>query len=201
MKDDVSKGFESILSQSETFRYMLLDRMKTDCEYFLGNGHGSEKFLWTGNAKEQIADMKALWNSFAADRKPETISMSDIERYEIKMDTAKKLQDINHLLTPVKDIHINEKGNLMYRSVDVLYDFDPKTDVVSCKHMSEDAWININLSGTVKEAFHAIVNILQDKDLRIEKLNENASKLNEIKALGNKSDKDVSKDAKQREER
>ena len=29
---------DEILNKDERFRYMLLDRMRTDCEYYLGNG-------------------------------------------------------------------------------------------------------------------------------------------------------------------
>ena len=29
---------DDILNKDEKFRYMLLDRMRTDCEYYLGNG-------------------------------------------------------------------------------------------------------------------------------------------------------------------
>ena len=32
-----------LLSKDDTFRYMMLDRLKTDCNYFLGNGNRNEK--------------------------------------------------------------------------------------------------------------------------------------------------------------
>lgn len=76
---------KSILQNDETFRYQLLDRMKTDCNYYLGNGGRHDKYLWAGNVEEQIAYMKALYNSFPDDKKPEWISLDDINEYENAM--------------------------------------------------------------------------------------------------------------------
>lgn len=42
------------------FRYMLLDRLRSDCEYFLGNGHKNEKDLWGLNVPDHISAMKVL---------------------------------------------------------------------------------------------------------------------------------------------
>ena len=76
---------KSVLQNDETFRYRLLDRMKTDCNYFLGNGNRLDKYLWAGNVESQIAYMKALYNSFPDDKKPEWISLEDINNYEDAM--------------------------------------------------------------------------------------------------------------------
>lgn len=67
---------------SMEFNYMLLDRLRNDCEYFLGYGNRKTKHLWSGNVNDQIETMKELWNSFPEDMKPEWISMEDIENYE-----------------------------------------------------------------------------------------------------------------------
>lgn len=72
------------------FKYMLLDRLKQDCEYFLGNGNGAEKHLWAGNIDDQIKLMKDLYNSFSDSQKPEWISMEDIEKYEEEMKSYNK---------------------------------------------------------------------------------------------------------------
>ena len=39
---------DDILNKDEKFRYMLLDRMRTDCEYYLGNGGRNARDLWAG---------------------------------------------------------------------------------------------------------------------------------------------------------
>lgn len=76
---------EEILKLGEKFRYQLLDRMKQDCEYYLGYGRKNPRHLWAIDEKEHIEIMKTLYNSFSDDKKPEWISMQDIERYEMKM--------------------------------------------------------------------------------------------------------------------
>ena len=75
---------EEILQRDERFRYMLLSRMRCDCDYYL---HFSDhpKRLWTHNEYKQIEYMKAIWESFPANGKPEWLSMQRIEYYERKM--------------------------------------------------------------------------------------------------------------------
>lgn len=81
-------AIDELVKQPNKFKYQMLDRLKSDCEYFLGNGHRNEKDLWADNVEEQIAIMKALWNSL--EEKPEWLSMEDIENYEKEMtDTTK----------------------------------------------------------------------------------------------------------------
>ena len=67
---------------TDSYKYMLLDRMKMDCNYYLGNGNRLKKHLWAGEEKEHIENMKALWNSFPEDGKPEWLTMEQIENYE-----------------------------------------------------------------------------------------------------------------------
>lgn len=54
---------------NDSFKYMMLDRMKQDCNYYLGNGNRLKKVLWANDEKEHIENMKALWNSFPNDAK------------------------------------------------------------------------------------------------------------------------------------
>ena len=74
-----------ILSHDETFRYMLLDRLRSDCKYFLSYGNRLNKFLWAGNVKDHIATMKAIYNSFPDDKKPEWLTMEQITEFETEM--------------------------------------------------------------------------------------------------------------------
>lgn len=69
----------------ESFLYQLLNRMQSDCEYFLGFGNRLEKYLWAGNVSGQIAYMKALWESFDENAKPEWLSWQQILKYETAM--------------------------------------------------------------------------------------------------------------------
>jgi hypothetical protein len=66
-----------------TFQYQLLNRLKQDCEYYLGHGNRAKKHLWAGDETTQITKMKELYDGFL--KKPEWISLEDIERYELAM--------------------------------------------------------------------------------------------------------------------
>lgn len=62
------------------FKYRLLSRCKSDCEYFLGNGNRNEKHLWGGTVKDHIGKMRELYNEVP--EKPEWLTAEDIDRYE-----------------------------------------------------------------------------------------------------------------------
>lgn len=80
-----TSGFDWIYSHDEKFRYQLLSRMKLDCDYYLGHGGRSTNCLWAIDEAAQIETMKALWNSFSDDKKPEWLSCEQIEQYEADM--------------------------------------------------------------------------------------------------------------------
>lgn len=70
-------------AQPHKYNYMLLGRLQTDCDYFLGNGNGSERNLWAFSVEEQIKEMKKLWNLLPV--KPQWLSYEQIENYEKEM--------------------------------------------------------------------------------------------------------------------
>ena len=67
------------------YRYMLLSRMKQDCEYYFGNGNKNPKHLCAGNEVDHIDEMKAIWNSFSEEDKPEWLTWNEIVDYARKM--------------------------------------------------------------------------------------------------------------------
>jgi len=69
-------------SPENRFNYMLLDRLRTDCDYYLGYGNRNAKNLWANDEKEQIAKMKDLYNGFTDDEKPEWLTYEQILQYE-----------------------------------------------------------------------------------------------------------------------
>lgn len=75
-------GRENEPTKDEKFQYMMLSRLKQDCEYYLGNGGRSVKYLWAGSEADQIQEMKIRYNAFADDKKPEWLTWDDILRYE-----------------------------------------------------------------------------------------------------------------------
>lgn len=76
---------DEILNAEPEFRYRMLSRMKSDCEYYLGYGGRSANHLWALDEAKQIEYMKAIWNSFPEGQKPEWLSMEQIEEYGNKM--------------------------------------------------------------------------------------------------------------------
>lgn len=73
---------KDVLKANASFRYMMLDRFRTDCEYYLGNGGRSKKFLWALDEKEHIQNMKDLYNTFNDADKPEWLTWEQILNYE-----------------------------------------------------------------------------------------------------------------------
>ena len=67
------------------FRYMMLDRLRQDCNYYLGYGNRNPNSLWAGDEKAQIENMKALWNTFPKEDTPEWLTWDDILEFEKKM--------------------------------------------------------------------------------------------------------------------
>ena len=80
---DKSKNEEKEMNEDNKFDYMMLDRLRQDCEYFLGNGNGSERNLWAGNVEDQIAEMRKIYDKLP--EKPEWLSLEDIDKYEKDM--------------------------------------------------------------------------------------------------------------------
>ena len=74
--------------------YMLLSRLKADCDYFLGAGGRAEKHLWAGNVREQIAKMRELYD--ALPEKPEWLTMEDIDRYAQRMEPPYEVVVYHH---------------------------------------------------------------------------------------------------------
>lgn len=78
----MNNSFKEFLDESQG-QYMLLGRLQSDCEYFLGAGGKSEKQLWAGSVSAQIKEMKKIFKSLKV--KPEWITLKDINNYEKAM--------------------------------------------------------------------------------------------------------------------
>ena len=79
--ETMSTGYEN--------EYRLLNRLKADCDYFLGAGGRAEKHLWAGNVEAQITKMRDLYD--ALPEKPEWLTEQDIDRYESQMTGGQEL--------------------------------------------------------------------------------------------------------------
>jgi hypothetical protein len=89
-----------ILDHEESFRYQLLDRMKMDCGYYLGNGRIFGHHLWGGTVEKHIAFMKAIWDSFPEEGKPVWLTREQIEYYEKEMTEYAHLKKGDWVDTP-----------------------------------------------------------------------------------------------------
>ena len=52
------KRKEDLVNSDDIFKYQLLSRLQSDCEYYLGNGNRNKKQLWAEDEREQIEVMK-----------------------------------------------------------------------------------------------------------------------------------------------
>lgn len=75
------------LNRGNKFRYMMLNRMQCDCEYYLGFGdRNANHSLWALNEADHIAIMRALWLSLPVS--PEWLTLEQIDKYAGKMNVA-----------------------------------------------------------------------------------------------------------------
>lgn len=72
---------KNLPTEEERFNYMMLDRLRADCEYYL-NGNRNAKHLWARDEEKHIAEMKRIWNWFPDDKKPEWLTWEQILEYE-----------------------------------------------------------------------------------------------------------------------
>lgn len=70
--------------------YMMLGRLKSDCEYYLNWGSRNKKYLWAGDETEQIQMMMELYYGMPYSQRPNWLSETRLRYYSIKM-TGKDL--------------------------------------------------------------------------------------------------------------
>lgn len=126
-------------SNDNEYNYMLLSRLKQDCDYFLKNGNRAEKHLWAGNVDGQIAKMKELYNKLP--KKPEWLSMEDIENYEKEMKQDEKTE-LNESLEMDEAIKTGVLNYLDEYNTENLMDYGSDEDAIggmnSISKMFED---------------------------------------------------------------
>lgn len=64
---------------------MMLGRLRSDCDYYLGNGNRYAKNLWARDEKRQIAEMRNLLANIPAEYRNGCITSEEIDEYERKM--------------------------------------------------------------------------------------------------------------------
>lgn len=64
------------------FNYMMLDRLRSDCDYYLGYGNRNKNRLYYEDEAKHIVEMKKLHDSFPDGEKPEWLTYDEILNYE-----------------------------------------------------------------------------------------------------------------------
>jgi len=72
-----------------SFNYQMLDRLRSDCNYYLGYGNRNKSRLYYNDEQKHIEEMKRLYNSFSDDKKPEWLTYEQILNYEKSMLNSK----------------------------------------------------------------------------------------------------------------
>lgn len=92
-------------SDKDEFNYQMLGRLKSDCDYYLGEGNRNERHLWAHSVSKQIAKMREFYDKVPV--KPEWLTKEMIDDYENKMS-----QTINESIKePIKClIEYNDNG-------------------------------------------------------------------------------------------
>lgn len=70
-------------SRDYRFEYMLLDRLRCDCEYYLGYGERCARQLWALDEQKQIDKMRELYD--LVPEKPEWLTREQIDAYAAQM--------------------------------------------------------------------------------------------------------------------
>ena len=66
------------------FEYMLLDRLRCDCEYYLNYGNrNAQHSLWAQDGQKQIDKMRELYDLLPV--KPEWLTREQIDEYAAQM--------------------------------------------------------------------------------------------------------------------
>ena len=72
---------------ADRYKYMLLDRLRTDCGYYLDGGNRNCKYLWGGSVRAHLYAMQALYNSFPEADRPEWLTAEQIDEYAAQMES------------------------------------------------------------------------------------------------------------------
>jgi len=102
----VKKRAKELVTEYAHIRLVMMARLEGDCVNYLMNGAPT---LWEGSKELHIACMKAFYNSFSEDEKPNWISMAEIEDYEAVLLNHRKEDDFLIVVSPI----VGEEHNKM----------------------------------------------------------------------------------------
>lgn len=77
---------EDYLNMQIEDKLQLLGRMKSDCEYYFGEGRKQTSHLWGGNVDDHINSMQELLSSIQPEYRPGWLTFDDIRKFSNAMD-------------------------------------------------------------------------------------------------------------------
>ncbi len=91
LKEEIPFSAEELeqLKKPYEFEYRLLDRLRSDCDYYLQKDVQGETHLWTGSVEQHIRLMREI--HYLLPVEPEGLAEEDIDRYERQMAIKKAL--------------------------------------------------------------------------------------------------------------
>lgn len=111
-EQETSKSDTPDMNPEVKLQYMILSRLKSDCDYYVGacsknlvDMKEAQKHLYTGNIEEQITKMREIYDTLP--QKPEWLSIDDINRYEKRM---LDLRDGEHAVSCASDMPVSIKS-------------------------------------------------------------------------------------------
>lgn len=70
---------------ADQFTFDMLARLKSDCDYYLGHGHASNKVLWGKDPYNHCNEMERLLLSIPEEERPLWLTRTDIGWYRVAM--------------------------------------------------------------------------------------------------------------------
>lgn len=80
------------VEQPSSNTYRMLGRLKSDCDYYLGHGNRYAGNLYYHNEVLQIKGMIEIWDSLPDDKKPEWLTIDQLEKYSVEL-TGKTIEE------------------------------------------------------------------------------------------------------------
>ena len=119
--------------------YMMLSRLKSDCDYYLGNGNRNPRNLWAGDEAKQIAKMREYYDKVPEE--PEWLTKEDIDDYEDKMINGSEDSPENHIENPtvIEDKNSLKEDNEEAEDITyILDDYNGEVDFVTKEELGLD---------------------------------------------------------------
>ena len=82
---------KEVKNWDSSFKYSMLSRMKSDCDYYLGYGGRAKENLWAGNEIDQINYMQEVYSQLK--KKPQWLSKGDLRKYKCEILSNYKIRE------------------------------------------------------------------------------------------------------------